>query len=261
MKKIVSFIITFIMCFVSPLSIANAQEQPNNQNLISIENISNTSKYYGQKIKFITSDEFNLDDLQSYDVILQYEKLKDGSENYYFMDKSASNIITIKSNNDVYLDGFPVKIQTFNKSGQMINEEVLKNNTIVPFAQTSTYLKTPPSGTSPSDYNVYVDTIYKRVLFGNTLIKNIAENTFYTLVAAAIGGIPGTIASVVLGSVYSAAKVKIPNNNALSTEQDIHKKMYVGGYTMVTKHTTKYYVFDDFTNLFSTSTHYVAYSS
>ena len=103
MKKLVSFIITFIMCFVSPLSIANAQEQPNNQNLISIENISNTSKYYGQKIKFITSDEFNLDDLQSYDVILQYEKLKDGSENYYFMDKSASNIITIKSNNDVYV--------------------------------------------------------------------------------------------------------------------------------------------------------------
>lgn len=256
--------IVFILgVFSSGQAFANEISKQNSENLISLESIMNNAKILNKKIKLV--DDYNKMESNSFeenDVILDYSLLKDGSEEFRLIEQDITNIITLKTNGQVYLDGFPVTVQTLDDKGKVIKEEVLTNNNITTQANRVYHFSSPPAGSSASDYTTYLDTINKRVTFGSTFIKALAETAFFTIIAAAVlEGIPLAIASAVLGSAYVAAKNTIPNNNALSFKQDRYKKMYVGQYILVIKNNINFYANNDYTGWFSKSVHYVAYDS
>lgn len=148
----------------------------------------------------VNRDDFR-NDLMKYDLSYdngivdqaQVERLASGGIRFDFYENDIHDIVILKSDGSVLLNGEMVVFEDVEKN-------VVDRN-ITPNGRTSVYSKSPQRGRS-SDYTKHVKTYSKNVRT-SSLVEDLTTTTIGTLLAAALtSSLPGTVA---LGVVFTAA--------------------------------------------------------
>lgn len=198
----------------------------------------------------------------------------DGNVLFYVKEGDMENILEIKQNGDMYIDGAPIYVETY-KDGQLIRKDPVNANRTFDDLNISDSLiqsdldmlrshgrrimKSLPSGVTDADLPDFLGNYTKVVTFGNSLIKDITVSVFCEIVGTALlGGIGGVVITI-YQNIYNAAKKQYPKNNALSCKYAKRSGNNVGGYLYIEKVYTEFYGTKQFTGYLGNSIGYVGY--
>lgn len=259
LKKFVIGLLTFSLLLTSVTPI-QANYLSIDRNFFTNESILKNVHSSGLKLEYVQENSFDTAKLLSNNPIFTSYKEEQGSTIYKFHENGLTNLLEIKLSGDLYLDGEPIILESYDENKKLISKNILSIYEATPYAQQSIKFEKLPSGVTDVNLPTQMGTTSHVVTLGQRVWQDVGTAVVITILTAPAIGLWGLLASGVAQALVSTAQYLTPYSNHLSYEKSERKGMYVGGYTMVIKTYCKYYGNSNFTGSLGSSTYYTGYS-
>ncbi len=226
---------------------------------VAAQQILENVRAQGIELTYVSEKTFELSQKKSENPVFTSYATNQGSTMYKFYDDGITNLMEITANGDVYLDGSPVMIESYDENKTLISSKIANVYEIAPRAHQVKKMQNLPSGVSDSDLKEDRGTTTHVVSIGERVWKDVSVAVIIAILTLPVIGLWSVLAAGVGQAIVSAAKASTPYSNHLSFKKHERMGRFLGGYTLIVRTYIQYYGNDNFTGYLGSSTYYTGY--